>query len=386
MHVIKYMDTPRDKQVTKALLAELTNASFTSRLLHQKSRRGTNRAKSILQPSLHTYQSIRRTSQMVRNDLTNAQQHRLTERIIFQRKCKEIRVIAEGRGRKLKCSQYPDLANVLTYAFGELDVLQGGGGLQSHPRLINAALYRCSDSATTMKQAREIVLSCAPKNFKISLSSCYNYTENYRKGSYQGKRHHEGHGINAQLSLRQPPRTGVKQLVINLHWTSANVNLIVDGSHSSSHCLVMSKDAKAIIPGDIAPVQRPGHSWTSRNELPDHTWDQSRLNAVTPMTFLFMHTNVNMSSIPASNSSTLHLTRTGQAVTLFNLSFYEPETTFKCLNEILYMLTLPALDDLFRDANTGKIKREWIFVVDNGPAEQPQSPLVKMCLERLLHF
>ena len=45
-------------------------------------------------------------------------------------------------------------------------------------------------------------------------------------------------------------------------------------------------------------------------------------------------------------------------------------------NEILYMLTLPALDDLF---NTGKIK-EWIFVVDNGPAEQPQSTL------RLLNF
>ena len=162
-----------------------------------------------------------------------------------------------------------------------------------------------------------------------------------------------------------------------------------DGSHCLSHCLIVSKDAKAIIPGEIAPVQRPGHSWSRRNELPDHTWDQSRINAVTPMTFLFMQTRVNKSepvSIPVSNCSTLYLTRTGQAVTLLNLSFYEPETTFKCLNEILYMLTLPALDDLFRDRNTGKIRREWIFVVDNGPAEQPKSPLVKMCLVRLLNF
>ena len=178
----------------------------------------------------------------------------------------------------MNSSQYPHLANMLTYAFGELDVLQ----------------------------------------------------------------------------VRQPHRTGVKQLV---HWTSDNVNLIVDGNHSSFHCLVVSKYAKALIPGDIPPVQKPGHSWSSRNELPDHTWDQSQSNC----------------SIPVSNSS---LTRTGQAVTLLNVSFYEPETTFKCLNEILYMLTLPALDDPFRDANTGNIKREWIFVVDNGLAEQPQSPLV----------
>ena len=53
---------------------------------------------------------------------------------------------AEGKGRKLKCSQY---ANVLTYVFGELDVLEGGGGLESHPRLISGTLYHCSDSATT---------------------------------------------------------------------------------------------------------------------------------------------------------------------------------------------------------------------------------------------
>ena len=83
-----------------------------------------------------------------------------------------------------------------------------------------------------------------------------------------------------------------------------------------------------------------------------------------------------MQTISASNSSTLYLTRTGQGVTLLNESFYEPETTFEWLNEILYILTLLALDDLFRYANTGKMKREWIFEVDNGPAEQPQRALV----------
>ena len=40
----------------------------------------------------------------------------------------------------------------------------------------------------------------------------------------------------------------------------------------------------------------------------------------------------------------------------------------------------------FRDHLTGRLRKEFIFVVDNGPAEQPSSPLVQMCLARLLKF
>ena len=56
----------------------------------------------------------------------------------------------------------------------------------------------------------------------------------------------------------------------------------------------------------------------------------------------------------------------------------------KCLNEILYLLTLDGLDLFFRDPDTGCLKNKFIFVVDNGPAEQPSSPVVQMCLVRLL--
>ena len=67
---------------------------------------------------------------------------------------------------------------MLSHAFGECDVSEcGGGGLEAHPRLTTGTLYRASGSATTMKRAREILLSYAPDGFKISLSSCYNYTE-----------------------------------------------------------------------------------------------------------------------------------------------------------------------------------------------------------------
>ena len=235
-----------------------------------------------------------------------------------------------------------------------------------------------------MKRAREILLAMAPKGFTISLSSCYNYTENYRHGSAQAKRHHSGKGVNASISLRKPPRTGVQELVVNLHWSTCNVNYSVDRSQKLSQSLVVSKDAKAVVMADIAPVQLPGPSWKKR-ELPDHTWDQSRTNAVTPMTFLFLETRITSTNTTSQNTVEA-ITRTGQGVTLLYLSFFEPDTTFKCMNEILLLLSNPGLDHLFRDSVTGGLKKEFLFIVDNGPQEKPSSPLVRMCMVRLLRF
>ena len=391
---LKYMDTHRDQLILKGLMAELTSIRFTSRLQGVSSRKGTRSGRKHLISGLEEYAEIRQTSQMVRNDLTVEQQRRLTEQVISARKLKEIKTIAKGRGRKLKTDQFPELPTVLLYAFGEYNVKEDGGGVEAHPRLTTGTLYRAVDNVMTMKVAREILLSLTPDSFKISLSSCYNYTENYRKGSRQALQHHDGRDINAPLSLRKPPRTGVQQLVVNLHWTTSNVNLHVDSCHDLPNCMVISKDAKAIIPTDISPVQNPGPTWKKRLELPDHTWDQSRTNAITPMTFLFLQTQVSLLpvstvesfNVQASSTTHLQLTRTGQSVTLLNLSFFEPDTTFKCLNELLYLLTLPALDVFFRDRRTGCLKKQLTFVVDNGPAEQPSSHIVQMCIVRLLNF
>ena len=259
----------------------------------------------------------------------------------------------------------------------------GGGGLEAHPHLITGTLYRGADSITTMQQAREVLLSMAPQGFSISLSACYNYTENYRQGSAQAKRH-AGKEVNASISLRKPPRTGVQQLVINLHWSTCNVYYHIDTCNKSQQCLTVSKDAKlkAVVMADIAPVQVTGHSWKKR-EVPDHSWDQSRTNSVTPMTFLFLETKITGKSL-VEEDTTFHITRTGQGVTLLYLSFFESDTTFKCMNEILYLLANPCLDSLFRDKQSGGLKKELIFVVDNGPQEKPSSPLVQMCMARLL--
>ena len=115
-----------------------------------------------------------------------------------------------------------------------------------------------------MRQAREIVLACAPSNFTVSLSSCYNYTENYRQNSHEAKRHHAGKNINANVSLHRPPRDAVvdDKLVVNLHWSTCNVNYTVDTAIGKENAYVLdSKDAKRIVLADSCPVQKPGKTW-----------------------------------------------------------------------------------------------------------------------------
>ena len=112
------------------------------------------------------------------------------------------------------------------------------------------------------------------------------------------------------------------------------------------------------------------------------------------MTFLILETKVTKTTIQnieelnlqVSSNTTLHITRSGQGVTFVYLSFFEPDTTFKCMNELLLLVSLPALDRFFRNPSTGRLKSEFTFVVDNSPAEQPSSSLVQMCLVRLLRF
>ena len=141
--------------------------------------------------------------------------------------------------------------------------------------------------------------------------------------------------------------------------------------------MVISKDAKSIVCGDIAPVQKPGRSWKPRN-LPDHSWDQSRVNAITPMTFLFVDTIITQRDIhvePLNAEGVVHTdnvmytTRTGQAVSLIYLSFMNRIRH----SSVQMLMSLPSLDCLFRNPVTGRMKEDIVLVVDNGPSKQPCS-------------
>ena len=103
----------------------------------------------------------------------------------------------------LKCEEFPDLAAIMEYAFGESGRIdRGGGGLESHPRLTDTILHRAADSKTIMKDARETVLALAPNEFNISLSSCFDYTQSYKEDTYQAMRCHSRRGIKELLAYQ----------------------------------------------------------------------------------------------------------------------------------------------------------------------------------------
>ena len=105
------------------------------------------------------------------------------------------------------------------------------------------------------------------------------------------------------------------------------------------------------------------------------------------MTHLFMETRLeNADLIIPGTDIVLNVTRTGEAVTLVNLSQTEPETVFRLFNKIFYLMSIPSLDVFFRNLETGKLKEIFTFIANDGPSEAPGSLLVQMLLVRLLKF
>ena len=117
--------------------------------------------------------------------------------------------------------------------------------------------------------------------------------------------------------------------------------------------------------------------------LPDHDWTAAAHTSITPMTHLFMETEL---SFEEKTDDECHYTvkRSGSAAILLNLSHFEPETIQRAFNEIFVLLNDPTLHEHFRNPETGKLKEHFIFVVDNGPSEAPSHPMLKMWLARMV--
>ena len=395
---LTYLDTKRDRDTVKFLLTRVTSVNFMAKL------QGISNKKSI--PGKLEKFATAMNHLDEKKELVNLAPN---EKRGFLRRQKELLKEREFRHhykshisrRKLKVEEFPDIAAIIEYEFGDGDRLKrGGGGLESHSKLENDTLYRAADNKTNMADARLALLALAPEDFSISLSCCYNYTQNFRKGTHEARRHHEGLGINACVSLHKAPDTApIKDSVVNVHWSSANVNAILDeADQRPSETFVDSYDAKQV----VRPNDKHNNKTWRRCEYQDHTYDQSRNNAITPMSHLFLKTEQTRREITfnhdvgANKSDVLfrshgreetkiHLKRTGQAITVLRLSLYENETVFRSFNELLFLMTLPHLDGHFRDPNTGKLKQSFVFVVDNG-VDMPRSPLVQMLLVRLLRY
>ena len=149
----------------------------------------------------------------------------------------------------------------------------------------------------------------------------------------------------------------------------------------SNNVMIDSKDAKAKVQADVSPVQKPGKTWR-KHTLPDHDWSASVHNSVTPMTHLFMETEVNLEDATEEEYQ-YTVKRSGSAAILVNLLYFEPETVQRAFNELFLLLANPALDQYFHNPETRKLKEHFIFIVDNGPSEAPSHPIVKMWLARI---
>ena len=88
-----------------------------------------------------------------------------------------------------------------------------------------------------------------------------------------------------------------RNLWLNLRWSTHNVNLSMDFAHvHSNNVMIDSKDAKAKVQADVSPVQKPGKTWR-KIILPDHDWSALAHNSVTPMTHLFMETELSVEEL-----------------------------------------------------------------------------------------
>ena len=347
--------------------------------------------RATLSSALKKFKQIRFESQTARSDMTPDQQHSHVQRQAKQLKQDMIKTIAKGRGRKLKCEEFPELARYIKFAFGEGDrLLRGRGGLQADPGLLDARLFKAADNATVTRDVKEMLNTVKPE-FNTSTSCWYTYIKNYQKGTLQAKRHHHGREVNANVSLHKALNTSEQVHPINSHWTTSHVNYIVDlASENANGYFLDSKDAKCIVCADIAPVLKPGRTWRNL-ETPAHCFDQSRINAVTPTTHLFMDVKKDLQQNNATllipkTDVVINVTRMGKAVMLINLSFTEPETVFGVFNELSLLLCIPSLEKSFRNAETAKLKEMMGFIVDNGPSEAPSNLVVQMLLVRLLNF
>ena len=82
------------------------------------------------------YETMKMSVLSVRSDMTNNQQQEFEKKKLQKLSAKYFKSICDGRGRRLKCDEFPELPALLEYAFGQQDVLaRGGGGLQAHSKL-----------------------------------------------------------------------------------------------------------------------------------------------------------------------------------------------------------------------------------------------------------
>ena len=145
--IIDYLDSKRDRDTLKAVLTKITSTNFMANLAN---------VKDIVTKNMQVFDQMQSEIDALDTSLSGEALRRKKYRTLQKMKLTNLRHVFQGRGRELKREEFLDLAAILEYAFAEGDRIdRAGGGLESHPRLIDTVLYRATDSNTIMRNARE---------------------------------------------------------------------------------------------------------------------------------------------------------------------------------------------------------------------------------------
>lgn len=247
----------------------------------------------------------------------------------LQKEKSKIGLRIPGSGRIAFGEQYPELSHIMLSLFDS-----SGDGLCAHPRLICDTLFL--EKRTWLDMPRCVSVLNQVFDIPISLSAAYTYTDNYKSGSMQALRHHQGTNLNPGISLKKSTRDGQKHPSINSQYAVADVKYTVEGMFERDVAGI-ARDNKALVHTDIEVVQRSSKSWV-RVQYEDHDWgkDSNRTLAITTYQFIKLKdlspgmTEVNqLNSIPLC---TTHLS--GPGISLVKMPCFQKESIFRHLMKL----------------------------------------------------
>lgn len=361
---LQFATTAKDRHLIKTILAKLTSvhALSSGKLGMTFDDGGVKNAIHNTQVMLSRYEELKDAG--VSNFKVEKQKKAMTMRI-------------SGSGRPYLIEKYPELTAIMFSLFDST-----GCGFSQHPRLICDTLF--IEQKDWMDIPRCVSIMMQVFGIDLSISAAYTYTQNYKKGSYQAKRHHDGKNINPNISLRRSTRDGQKKISVNSHYAKAGVRYSLEGMWHPDTGMV-ARDNKALVYTDVQIVQRPSKSWV-RVQYEDHDWSKDPNRTLCLSTYQLIQRKVVVDD-PELLSQLGHLnissSRTsGPAVTLVKASYFQKEGAFRHFNELMYVISLDASYKHFSSTDGGLVY-QLLLTVDGGGDERPRFGLTQFLLVTL---
>ena len=131
--VMEYLDSNGDRDTLQAVLIKVTSVNLMTGLTSVQDKRNFQPARGLVGENLELFKDTK-NKLMANSGLLSYAQRKKRNLLLQCMKFEKVRHILKARERRLKCEEFPDLAAILEFSFGEGDpVDRSGNGLESHP-------------------------------------------------------------------------------------------------------------------------------------------------------------------------------------------------------------------------------------------------------------